>query len=78
MKVSALVVTIVPSNKSPLAPVVKVPLLGALLLPCVTAGEASRELLVATPEYSRMAKRKGPRTDCVTVMVSGPPLMFSA
>ena len=67
-----------PSNKSPLAPVVKLPLPGFMLFPCVTTGVASSELLVATPEYSRMARRKGPATDCVTVMVSGPPLMFSA
>jgi hypothetical protein len=61
-----------------LAPVVKLPLFGVALFPCAVTGTASSELLVATPEYSRMAKRNGPATDCETVMVFAPLLMFSA
>ncbi len=68
---------IAPSSKSPLAVVVKFPLFGDALLPCAVTN-TSMELEVATPEYSRMAKRNGPETVSDTVMVFAPPLMFSA
>ena len=71
-------VTMVASNKSPFAVVVRFPVLGVALFPCAVAGVPSSELLVATPEYSKIAKRKVPKTDCATMIVSGPPLMFSA
>lgn len=44
----------------------------------VAAAVTSMELAVATPEYSEMAKRSGPETLIVTVMVFAPALMFSA
>lgn len=53
------------------------PLLAAVPVP-VAAAVASRELDVATPEYSRMAKRNGALTVMDTVTVFAPPLMFSA
>lgn len=56
---------------------VALPLLTAVPTPVATA-VASRELEVATPEYSKMAKRRGPDTVMDTVTVFAPPLMFSA
>lgn len=56
---------------------VALPLFTAVPTPVATA-VASRELDVATPEYSKMAKRNGAETDMDTVMVFAPPLMFSA
>jgi hypothetical protein len=71
-------VTTMPSNRSPFAPVVNVPLLGVALVPPAVTGTASRELLVATPEYSKMAKRNGPEVVAEMDTVFGLPLMFSA
>ena len=67
----------VPSSKSPLAVVVILPLLADVPFP-VAAAVTSMEFDVATPEYSKIANRKGPETVCEMVMVSGPSLMFSA
>ena len=77
MKVTLSAVATVASNNSPLAVVVKFPVPGAVLV-LVPVAVASREFDVATPEYSEMAKRSGPETDMVTVIVFAPPLMFSA
>jgi hypothetical protein len=66
-----------PSSKSPLTAVVVLPLLAAVPVPAAAA-VASRELDVATPEYSRMAKRNGALTVMDTVTVFAPPLMLSA
>jgi len=66
-----------PSSKSPLVVVVRLPLFGEVLV-VDAAIITSREFDVATPEYSRMAKRNGPETVIVTVMVLAPPAMFSA
>ena len=65
-----------PRSKSPLV-VVRFPLFGDVLV-ADAATTASREFASATPEYSRMAKRNGPETVMVTVMVLAPPTMFSA
>ena len=70
-------VAIVPNNKSPFAVVVKLPLFGEVLTPWAAAA-ASNEFEVATPEYSRAAKRRGPETVSDTVTVFAPPLIFSA
>lgn len=78
VKAVALVVTITDKSKSPLALVVRLPVLGDALLPCAVIGVASRELFGATPEYSKMEIRNGPATVSDTVMVSAPPLMLSA
>lgn len=75
--VPLLLVPIVASSKSPFAVVVRFPLVGAELL-AVFVVAASKELDVATPEYSRMAKRNGPETLMDTVTVFAPLLMFSA
>lgn len=56
---------------------VRLPLFGAALEP-VAAAVPSRELEVATPEYSRMAKRSGPEMVMDTVTVFAPALTFSA
>lgn len=77
MKASLSAVATIPNNKSPLAVVVRFPLFGDVLV-VVAAAVASRELDVATPEYSRMSMRRGPETVIVTVMVLAPGLMFSA
>ena len=77
VKAPAFVEAMAPNSKSPLAVVVRFPLLGDELVP-VAVTNTSRELEVATPEYSRMAKRNGPETVWETVMVLAPPLMFSA
>jgi hypothetical protein len=74
---AAFVVTIAPNSKSPLDVVVTVPLFGVAVPPCALV-LSSREFAVATPEYSRMATRKGPETVSDTVTVFAPPLMFSA
>src|SRR5580700_2337110 len=55
-KLSASPVITTPSNRSPFAVVVVVPLLGAVPLPCALA-LASNEPEVATPEYSRIENR---------------------
>lgn len=65
------------SSKSPFAIVVRLPLLGEVLV-VVAAATASSELEVATPEYSRRAKRNGPETVIVIVTVLAPALTFSA
>ena len=70
-------VATVPKSRSPFAVVVKFPLFGEVLV-FVAAAVASRELEVATLEYSKIAKRSGPETDIVTVIVFAPALMFSA
>jgi hypothetical protein len=67
----------VPSKRSPLTVVVRFPLFGAELEPVATA-VPSEEPDVATPEYSRMAKRNGPETLIETLTAFAPPLMFSA
>jgi len=66
-----------PSSKSPLTVIVRFPLFGDVLV-ADAAATASGEFAVATPEYSSMAKRNGPETVIVTVMVLAPPAMFSA
>jgi len=70
-------VAIVPRSKSPLAVVVTFPLFAAVPTP-VAAKPESKEFAVATPEYSRMANRRGPETVSDTVIVLTPALMFSA
>src|SRR5215469_12193021 len=65
------------SSKSPLTVVVALPLFGAVLVAVATTA-TSREFDVATPEYSKMAKRKGPETVIDAVMVYAPALIFSA
>ena len=66
-----------PSSKSPFVVVVRLPLFGEVLV--VDAATAtSKEFDIDTPEYSRMAKRSGPETIIVTVIVLEPPAMFSA
>ena len=77
MNIAGFVVPTVASNKSPLTVVVRFPLFGAELVAVFTA-VASKEPEAATPEYSRMAKRRGPETVMDTVTVFAPPLMFSA
>jgi hypothetical protein len=72
------VVAMAANNKSPLAVVVTLPVLGVVELPCAVTGTPSSELLLATPEYSRIAMRNGPAIDCETVMVFAPALIFSA
>ncbi len=74
---AGLAVTISPKSKSPLDAVVMLPVPGDTPVPSA-ATETSRELEVATPEYSRMAKRIVPRIVSDTVMVLAPPTMFSA
>src|SRR5215467_14526129 len=66
-----------PSSKSPLTVVVALPLFGAVLVAVATTA-ASREFDVATPEYSKIAKRNGPETVMDAVMVFAPQLIFSA
>ena len=78
VKTAMFLVITADSKRSPLAVVVKLPLFGDALLPSAVAGVPSRELLVATPEYSKMIKRSEALTDCDTWIVSGPPMMFSA
>ena len=70
-------VAIALKSKSPLAVVVRFPLFDDELTPVAMAAP-SKEFAVATPEYSTIAKRSGPETDCETVMVFAPDLMFSA
>ena len=77
MKVVLSAVPTAPSNKSPLTVVVAFPLLGEVLVAVATTA-ASSEFEVATPEYSKMAKRNGPETVMDAVMVFAPPLIFSA
>ena len=77
MKVSLSAVATSPNSKSPFVVVVRLPLLGAVPV-VVAAAIASSEFEVATPEYSRMAKRKGPETVMDMLTVLAPPLTFSA
>ena len=77
MNVAESAVAIVPSNKSPLAVVVRFPLFTAVPV-ALAATLASNEFVVATPEYSRMASRRGPETVSETVTVFAPLLIFSA
>lgn len=77
MRVAPFTVETEPSNKSPLTVVGVLPLLTAVPVP-VAAEVVSREFDLATPEYSRMAKRNGALTVIDTVTVFAPPLMFSA
>lgn len=77
MKVAGFVVMTAPNSKSPFEVVVALPLLAEVLVPwpaAVTSNEFDR----ATPEYSRMANRKGEETVSETVTELAPPLMFSA
>lgn len=67
----------VPNSKSPFAVVVAFPLLTAVLT-FVAAAVTSSEFAVATPEYSEMAKRRGPETLMETLIVFAPALIFSA
>ena len=67
----------VPNSKSPFAVVVAFPLLAAVLT-FVAPAVTSSEFVVATPEYSEIAKRRGPETLMETVTVFAPTLMFSA
>ena len=57
--VRLLAVEMRPITRSPFEAVVADPLVGALLVPCEPAVTSS-ESTVATPEYSRMAKRSVP------------------
>ena len=67
-----------PITRSPLAVVVTVPVPGALLVPCAVA-VTSREFAVATPEYSRIAKRSvPPEIESDTLIVFAPPAILSA
>jgi len=66
-----------PNNNSPLAVVVALPLFAEVLDPCAAA-VTSRELEVATPEYSRIAKRSVAEIVSDTVIVFAPAVMFSA
>src|SRR2546426_1113630 len=66
-----------PNSKSPFAVVVRFPLFGDVLV-AELAAVTSREFEAATPEYSKTAKRNGPETVIVTVMVLAPALIFSA
>jgi len=75
VKLAGLVVATAPSNKSPFEVVATVPLFGEDPVPSPMA-VTSRELDVATPEYSRIAKRNGPETVWDTVTVLPPPLIF--
>lgn len=77
MNVVLSAVATTPNSKSPFAVVVRLPVFGEALV-VVAAAVESRELAVATPEYSRMPMRNGPETPIVTVMVLAPALMFSA
>lgn len=78
LKVAGLPVMITPRSKSPAAVVVTFPLLGVLLLPCAAVAPSS-ELAKATPEYSRMEKRKMlPLIESEAVTVLEPPAIFSA
>src|SRR5216684_400201 len=77
VKIAGLPIMIAPNNKSPFAVVVRFPLLGFALVPCCAAIPSS-EFDVATPEYSKIAKRIVPDIDCFTVIVFAPPAMFSA
>ena len=52
-------VMMTPISRSPLAVVAALPLVGAALVPWAAAVTSS-ELVVATPEYSRMARRSVP------------------
>ena len=66
-----------PITRSPLDAGVAVAAAGALLGPCPVA-VASREFTVATPAYSRIAKRSVPQNGFGTVTVFAPPAMLSA
>jgi hypothetical protein len=67
-----------PSTRSPLAAGVALDAAGALLVPCAIA-LTFREFAVATPEYSRMAKRNVPPDGIPdTVTVFAPPAIPSA
>ena len=70
-------VDIAPNKRSPLAVVVRFPLFGDVFV-LDAAAVPSSEFDAATLEYSEIAKRKGPETDIVTVMVLAPLLIFSA
>ena len=66
------------NSKSPFAVVVAFPLFALVPTPCA-AVNTSRELDVATPEYSRMAKRSVLAAIVSdTVRAFAPPAMFSA
>ena len=65
-----------PRSKSPAA-VAALPLFADVPFPCAAA-IASSEFVVATPEYSKMAKRSVSAIDFVTVTVLAPPPIFSA
>ena len=77
VKVSTSAVATAPSNRSPLAVVVAFPLLGDVLVPCADAVTSS-EFAVATPVYSKIAKRNEPEIVSDTVIVLAPAEMFSA
>jgi hypothetical protein len=70
-------VTIALTTRSPLELVVAFPLLGDVLTPCPWAA-ASNELLVATPEYSRIETRSDAAVVIDTVTVFAAPEIFSA
>ena len=65
-----------PRTKSPAA-VGVLPLFADVPFPCAAA-IASNEFVVATPEYSKMARRNVSEIDFVTVTVLAPPPIFSA
>jgi hypothetical protein len=68
-----------PKIKSPLAVVVVAGEAKDALFPSAAAGVPSRELEVATPEYSKIANRKVPPVNVSdTVTVLAPAAMFSA
>jgi hypothetical protein len=57
--------------------VVAFPLFGDVLVPCADA-VTSRELVVATPEYSKIEKRSVAEIVSETVIVFAPAAMFWA
>src|SRR5579864_5465845 len=68
-KVVGFAVMIAPSRRSPAEVVVRVPLAGEALVPCLpTVASSAPE--GATPAYSRMENWRAPDTDWVTVTAS--------
>ncbi len=64
-----------PSSRSSLAVVVAFPLFGDVLVPWAEA-VTSKGFVVATPEYSRIAKRNVAEIVSDTVIVLAPAAMF--
>lgn len=77
MYVPELIAEIAPSNRSPFVVVVALPLFADELVPCAAAVTSSG-FDVATPEYSKTAKRKVSEIVSLTVTVFAPPATFAA